>query len=175
MAYEGNSGIQVANQYGPRVTGQSAGVSTSKDGIQTLKFEITSKGITDGSNFVGPFVTPKYAKMLRAWVTVDRVLTGVTALNIGEGDAPATNGLALVAADLVVGTRDVTAKLAGTWATASTTGTTRGAKVAVATTGAPTTADGLATVTIEYLYNRRNDNDWAPDKATFPVYKAQPV
>lgn len=175
MPFEGNSGIQVANQYGPRSTGNTAGVSTTKNGIQTLKFEITSKGIVDGGNFVGPFVVPKYAKMLRAWITVDALLTGVTALNIGEGDAPATNGLALVAADLALGVRDVSAKLAGTWATTAGVSTTRAAKIAITSTGAPTTANGMATVTIEYLYDRRNDLEWAPDKATFPTYKAQPV
>src|SRR5690606_21354442 len=126
---------------------------------------ITSQGLLEG--FLPPLVVPKYAKMLRAYVTCDTVLSGVTALNIGEGDAPATNGLAMVTADYAVGTRDVSAKLAGTWATASANGTTRGARVGITYTGAPTTTTGRVSVVIEYLYKRRLENDWAPATATF--------
>lgn len=172
MAFEGNTGLQVATQYGPRVTGNTVGVQTTKTGLNILSLEITSNGIVE--KFVPPLVMPQKAKILRAWVVVDTALPGVTALSVGEGNAEATNGLALVAADLAVGVRDVSSKLAGTWATASTTGTTKAAKVGVVATGTPTSTTGRATVFIEYLYNVRDDSKWEPDKTTFPTYKAQP-
>lgn len=172
MAFEGNTGLQVASQYGARSTGNTVGAQTTKTGFNILSLEITSKGLVE--NFIPTLVLPKYAKILRAWVVVDTALPGVTAVTIGEGKAEATNGLALVAADLAVGSRDVSAKLAGTWAATATAFTTKAAAVGLTSAGAPTTQTGRATVFIEYLYNRRNDTEWAPDKTTFPTYKAQP-
>ena len=172
MAFEGNTGLQVASQYGARFTGNTVGVQTTKTGQNILSLEITSKGITEG--FVPPLFVPKGAKILRAYITVDAPLTGVTALSIGEGKAEATNGLALVTADLAVGTRDVAAKLVGTWATTAGVYLTKTAAVGVVATGTPSTATGKATVTIEYLYNSRDQAGWVPDKTTLPTYKAQP-
>lgn len=171
MAFEGNSGLQVANQYGARVTGNTVGVQTTKTGNNILSVELTSKGITEG--FVPTLVIPKNAKFYRAWITVNTALTGVTAVSIGEGKAEATNGLVLAVGDLAVGTRDVSAKLAGTWAATAAASTAKAAAVGVVATGAPTTATGRAEVFIEYFYNTRVDTEWQPDKTTFPTYKAQ--
>ena len=174
MAFEGNSGLQVANQYGPRVTGNTVGAQTTKTGQNILSLEITSRGLVEG--FIPQLVLPKGAKITRAIITVDTALTGVTALTIGEGKAEATNGLALTAAgnDLGVGTRDVTARLAGTWASTAGAATTKAAAVGITSAGTPSTATGRATVTIEYWYNNRDQAAWVPDKTTFPTYKAQP-
>ena len=168
MAFEGNSGLQVANQYGPRVTGNTVGAQTTQTGQNILSLEITSRGLVEG--FIPQFVLPKGAKITRAIITVD------TALTIGEGKAESTNGLALTAAgnDLGVGTRDVTARLAGTWASTAGAATTKAAAVGITSAGTPSTATGRATVTIEYWYNNRDQAAWVPDKTTFPTYKAQP-
>ena len=170
MAFEGNTGLQVATQYGPRVTGNTVGVQTTKTGLNILSLEITSRGLKEG--FIPPLVFPKGAKAVRAYIVVEAALTGVTALNVGEGKAEGTNGLKLLAADMPVGTHDVTTKLAGTWA--PTSFTTKAAAVGIAATGTPSTTTGKMTVFVEYLYNTRDQAAWVPDKTTFPTYKAQP-
>lgn len=172
MAFEGNSGLQVANQYGPRVTGNTVGAQTTKTGQNILSLEITSRGLVEG--FIPQLVLPKGAKITRALITVDTALTGVTALTIGEGKAESTNGLVLAGGDLNVGTRDVTARLVGTWSSTAGGATTKAAAVGITSAGTPSTATGRATVIVEYWYNNRDQAAWVPDKTTFPTYKAQP-
>lgn len=169
MAYEGNSGIQVANHYGARNTGATVGVETSKDAFHSFNFELTGSGLAD--KFLPPFVLPKGATITRAFLTVDSAFAGVTSVTIGEGKAEATNGIALLAADLAVGTRVVTNKLNGTWAAGSAT--TKGAYTGLVVAGTPDPKVGRASLTIEYVYKTRDDKKWVPDPATFPTYKAQ--
>lgn len=169
MAYEGNSGIQVANQYGARNTGASVGVETTKAAFNILNLELTGSGLAD--KFLPPFVVPKGAAIKRAILTVDTAFAGVTNISVGEGKAEATNGITLVAADLAVGTRDVTAKLTGTWA--ATSATTKAAYTGLVVTGTPDRNVGRASLVIEYVYKTRDDTKWKPDATTFPTYKAQ--
>lgn len=169
MAYEGNSGIQVANHYGARNTGASVGVETTKTAFNILNLELTGNGLAE--KFLPPFVVPKGAAIKRAILTVDTAFVGVTSLAIGEGKAEGTNGIALLAADLAVGTTDVTAKLKGTWA--ATSATTKAAYTGLTVVGTPDPKVGRASLVIEYVYKTRDDNKWKPDPTTFPTYKAQ--
>lgn len=175
MAFEANSGIQVANHYGPRDTGGSVGVERTTKSLNVLSIEITGRSLREG--WVSNFVIPKQAHMLRAYLTVDEIFpAGFTNFSIGEGDAPATNGVTVVrATDLAaVGVVDISADLAGTWAVADGNETTRASRIGLVVTGDTGIDDaGLATITIEYLYKTRDDSNWEPDKDTFPDYPAQ--
>jgi len=169
MAYEANSGIQVANHYGPRDTGTSVGVERTTKSLNVFSVEITGKSIQE--SFVSPFVIPQGAKMLRAYITVDEAFdAGVTGLSIGEGDDPTVNGITFTTELATAGTEDVTTLLTGTWD--PTSYTDRASRIGIVVTGTPTD-EGLATITIEYLYKTRDDSNWEPDPDTFPDYPAQ--
>lgn len=175
MPFEANSGIQVANHYGPRDTGGSVGVERTTKSLNILSVEVTGRSLRE--DFVSAFVVPKQAKMLRAWLTVDQAFpAGFTSFAIGEGDAPATNGVVVVrATDLAaVGVVDISADLTGTWAVADGNETTRASRIGIEVTGGTAISDeGVATITIEYLYKTRDDTNWEPDPDTFPDYPAQ--
>lgn len=157
MAYENTSGRNVFTQYGPRDTGASVGVETDKDSVHQMKVELTDKGVIDG--FLPPFVLPRGAKFLRYLLRVDQAftMTGTTPTVIVGGTAPATNGVVLTAAELAaVGTKAVTSTGTGTWAVASTTGTTAAERVTIAlggTTPAVTPGAGRAFLIAEYVFN----------------------
>ena len=170
MAWEGNTGLQVATQYGARNTGATAGHETTKTGFNILSIELTSQGLKD--KFLPPLVIPKNAQVKRAVLTVNVAPTGVTALSIGQGNAEATNGVTLAAADLAVGSRDITTKLTGTWAAGSAT--TDAHRVGMVVTGAPTVNNALASIVIEYVYKTRNDNEFKANASSATTYKAQP-
>ena len=169
MAYEGNTGIQVASQYGARNTGASAGAEHAVGAVHFINLELTGNGLAD--KFLPPFVIPKGASFQRAYLNVSQAFAGVTSVSVGEGKAEATNGITLLAADLAVGTRDVTTKLVGTWAAKAAT--TKGASTGLVVAGTPDPKVGQATVVIEYIYKTRDDAAWKPDSATFKTYKAQ--
>lgn len=171
MAFEGNSGLQVATQYGVRDTGVSVGVEHSKDSLHQLSLELTGTGIAEG--FLPPLVMPKGAIFRKATVYVDEVFTGLTSISVGEGNATATNGIVLLNADLAIGGRDVTAKLAGTWAAG--TPQPKASRVGMTPVGTVTRGKGRASLVIEYLYKRRVDTEFKADVGTFPTYKAQPT
>lgn len=170
MAFEASSRIQVANHYGPRDTGGSVGVERTTKSLNVFSVELTGRSLTE--DWVSNFVFPKNAKILRAYLTVDEAFdAGVTAVAIGEGDDPTANGITLTDTELsAVGVKDVSALLTGTWVTGSFT--TRASRVGMDVTGAATD-EGLATITIEYLYKTRDDSNWEPDDATMPDYPAQ--
>lgn len=170
MAYEANSRIQVANHYGPRDTGTSVGVERTTKSLNVFSVEITGKSLAD--DWISSFVMPQNAKMLRAFITVDEAFdAGVTSISIGEGDDPTTNGITVTTELASVGVTDITSELTGTWAVGSNTD--RASRVGMEVTGTPTD-EGLATITIEYLYKTRDDTNWEPDSATMPSYPAQP-
>ncbi|AXH71950.1 MAG: hypothetical protein [Podoviridae sp. ctbj_2] len=171
MAYEANSRIQVVNHYGARQTGASVGVERTTKSLNTLSLELTGQGLQD--KFLPPFVLPQKAKVTRAWVTVDEAFSGVTNVSIGEGNAEATNGITLLAADLAVGARDVTSKLTGTWAATVGTATTAAHRVGLAVTGTPVPTQGRASVTIEYVYKVRDDTKFEQNASSSPTYPAQ--
>ena len=169
MAFEGNTGLQVATQYGARNTGVSIGAETTKTAFNILSIELTGKGLAE--KFIPPFVLPKGASIKRAVLSTDEVFSGLTTVTIGEGKAEATNGIALAAADFTLGTRDVTAKLVGTWAADKSVAKAAITGMVVAGTVLPT--QGKASLVVEYVYKRRNDNEWAADPATRPAYRPQ--
>lgn len=169
MAFEANSGIQVANHYGPRDTGSTAGVERTTKSLNVFSVEITGKSIQEG--FISPFVMPEGAKILRAFLTVDEAFdAGVTGFSLGEGDDPTVNGVTLTTELATTGTKDITTALTGTWD--ETSATTRASRVGIEVTGT-STDEGLATFTLEYLYKTRDDSNWEPDPDTFPSYPAQ--
>ena len=171
MAFEGNTGLQVATQYGVRDTGVSVGVEHSKDSKHQLSFELTGRGIREG--FLPPLVVPKGAVFLKASVYVDEAFVGLTSMNLGEGNAAGTNGLVLLAADLAAGGRDLTAKLAGTWVAG--VAQAKASRIGMTSVGTVDPTKGRASIVLEYTYKRRNDTEFKADVGTFPAYKAQPT
>lgn len=170
MAFEASSRIQVANHYGPRDTGGTAGVERTTKSLNVFSVEITGRSLTE--DWISNFVFPQNAKILRAFITVDEPFdAGVTAVSIGEGEDPTVNGITITDTELdAVGVEDITDELTGTWAVGSNTA--RASRVGIAVTGTPTD-EGLATITIEYLYKTRDDTNWEPDPDTMPAYPAQ--
>lgn len=172
MAFEANSGLQVVNHYGARDTGGSVGVERTTKSLNTFSVELTGQSLTEP--FFPPFVMPKHAKITRAWFTVDQPFAGLTSVAIGDGEAPATNGIVLALADMNTdGARDVTSKLTGRWAATVGVFTLRAARVGIVVTGTPTANVGRGTLSIEYVYKVRDDTEWQPDPASFPDYPAQ--
>ncbi len=171
MAYESRTGLGTSAQYGSRETGLSIGVEHSKDSTHQLSIELTTEGLK--SPFLPPFVLPKTAVIEKAYITVDTALTGITAVTIGQGNAEATNGIALVAADVTtLGTKDVTAKLAGTWVAG--TSQTQASRVGIVVAGTSTVPNGRATLVISYRYKRRLDNEFKAAVGTAPAgYRPQ--
>jgi hypothetical protein len=162
MATESKTGLGVAQHYGARDTGATVGYEQTNSSNHRLSFEITGYGLTQGSKFLPPIVVPKGAIVKSATLYVDEAFGAGVGFTIGQGNAEATNGIALAAADLAVGGRDVTTKLAGTWAAGA--GITAPHRVGLITAGTPTKA-GKASLVIEYTYKRRVDTEW-PQNAT---------
>lgn len=172
MAFESRTGLGTMSQYGARETGLTVGTDHSQNAFHELNFEITGDGLKDTVKFLPPFVVPKGAQMKRAVISVDVAPSGVTAFSVGEGNDSGTNGLVLAAADLAVGTRDVTSKLAGTWA--ATSALTKASQVGIAVTGDNTVDNARFSIVIEYVYKRRKDDEFAVDPSTKPTgYRAQ--
>lgn len=151
MAFENTAGISVHNHYGVRDTGNTIGVEQSNDSIHQLSVDISAKQLEDA--FLPPFVLPKGAHFLRAWVNIDEAFAGVTDITVGEKGAETTNGVGLVAADLTVGVREPATGPTGTWAFGSATGTTDAKTVGIVHTGTPTAGKG--TLVLEYIYKVR--------------------
>lgn len=171
MATESKTGLGVAQVYGARNTGATVGYEHTTDSKHCLSFELTGNGLQD--KFLPPIVVPKGAHFLSAFVYVDEAFSGLTSVTIGQGNAEATNGIPLLAADLAVGGRDVTAKLAGTWAPASIT--TAAHRVGMVVAGTPTKV-GKASLVIEYVYKRRKDTEFAQNASSNPAgYTPQPL
>ena len=171
MATESKTGLGVAQHYGPRNTGATVGYEKTVDSEHRLSFELTGSGLQN--KFLPPIVVPKGASVQSAKIYVDEAFgAGVTGITIGQGNAEATNGIALVTADLAVGYKDVTSKLAGTWAANAVT--TAAHRVGLVVTGTPTTA-GRASLVITYVYKRRNDTEWKQNASSNPTgYTPQP-
>lgn len=171
MAYEATSGLQVVNHYGARNTGASVGHAHTQNHKHTLTLELTGNGLAD--EFLPPVVIPQKAKFTSAVLTVDEAFSGVTSLSIGQGNAEATNGITLLAADLGVGARDVSSKLTGTWASSVGAATTEAHRTGLVVTGTPVRTQGRASVTIEYVYKVRDDTKFAQNASSDPTYPAQ--
>ena len=156
MAFENSAGIDVSNHYGPRNTGGSVGVETSKDSIHQLSIDFT--GASLASSFLPPVVIPRGAHFLRYILRIDEafVVTGTAPTLIFGGTAPATNGIVLTEAELeAVGTKIPASDGEGTWDVASATGTTAAELVTKAlggTTPAIATTQGKGTLIAEYVF-----------------------
>lgn len=159
MAYENSAGLGVSNQYGPRDVGTSVGVEQSQDSIHQLSIAFTGSSLQDA--YLPPFVVPKGAQFLRYRLRVDEAfaVTGTTPTLIFGGTAAATNGIILTEAELeTIGTKTPASTGTGTWAVASTTGTTAAEKVTKAlggTTPVITTGVGKATLIAEYFFKTK--------------------
>ena len=103
---------------------------------------------------------------------MDEAFSGLTSINIGQGGAEGTNGLVLLAADLAVGGKEVTSKLAGTWVAGVPQ--TQASNIKFTKVGTVVPTQGRASVVVKYFYKRRKDTEFKAVANTFPVYKAQP-
>ena len=151
MGYENTAGLSVHNHYGPRTTGGASGTEHSQNSRQTLTYDLTGEMLN--SSFVPPVWFPKGAKVVRCTLVVDEVFvvsaSGTVAIG---GTAPGTNGVVLTEAQLeAVGTKDVSASAVGTWATASTTGTTAAQRVTKAITGTVGATSGKGKLLVEFV------------------------
>ena len=155
MPFENSAGIGVNNFYGARDTGGTVGVEQSTDSVHQLSIAMTGESLQ--SSFLPPFVVPKGAKFLRAVLRVDEAftLTGTSPTVIFGGTAPATNGFVLTKAELeTVGTKTPASTGTGTWAQASTTGTTAAERVTRAlggTSPAVASGSGKGTLILEFV------------------------
>lgn len=156
MGYEANTGLGVSNQYGQRVTGNSIGVEHTENSVSILSISFTGKSLNE--TFMPPVKVPKGALFLRYRLRVDEAfnLTGTTPTVIFGGTAPATNGVVLSEAELeAIGTKTPASAGTGTWATASTTGTTAAELVTKTLGGTLPVVDatvGKAILEAEYLF-----------------------
>lgn len=155
MAYENTAGLNVNNQYGARNTGGAAGSEHTQDSIWQFTMDLTGEMLN--SSFTPPVVMPRGAKVLRAFLRVDEAFVVSTSGTVAiGGTAPGTNGIVLTEAQLEnVGTKDVSSVGAGTWATASTTGTTAAEKVTKAITGTVAATSGKGTLIVEYVFKTK--------------------
>lgn len=159
MAYENATGIGVYSSYGRRDSGGSVGLEHSQTSTGRLSISFDSHSLN--TNFLAPIVLPRGAKFTQAVLRVDEIftLTGTTPTVIFGGTAPATNGIVLTAAELgTVGTKTPASTGTGTWAQASTTGTTAAEKVTKTlggTTPAVTVGAGKATLILSYVYKTK--------------------
>ena len=159
MPFENSAGIGVNNFYGARDTGGTVGVEQSTDSVHQLSIAMTGESLQ--SSFLSPFVVPKGAKFLRAVLRVDEAftLTGTSPTVIFGGTAPATNGFVLTQAELsTVGTKTPASTGTGTWAQASTTGTTAAERVTRAlggTTPAVSPGSGKGTLILEFVHKTK--------------------
>ncbi len=164
MATESKTGLGVAQHYGPRNTGATIGWEQTSDSEHRLSIELTGEGLQN--KFLPPIVIPKGATITGARVYVDEAFSGVTGLSIGQGNAEATNGLTVLAADLAVGGRSLDAKLTGTWATTSVT--TQADRIGLIVTGTPTKA-GRASIVFKVEYKRRKDDEYKQAAGSNPT------
>lgn len=158
MSYENSSGRSVFTQYGTRDTGVSIGTDHTRGHVHELTIEITAQElVAAGAGYLPPFVLPKGARFTRASLSIHSPITITGTLTYG-GTTPGTNGIPLSAANLANAANtviDLSASLAGTWATNSAVGTTAAEKVTYTGPTTVTKNAGKATLTLVYLYKQR--------------------
>ena len=158
MPFENSAGLNVNNHYGVRKTGGSVGVETDKDSVHQLSIAFTGESLND--DFLPPVFIPKGAHFLRYILRVDEAfaLTGTTPTIVFGGTAPLTDGIIVTEAELeTIGTKIPVSTGTGTWAVASTTGTTASQRIAKALEG-DTVVDstlGKATLIAEYIFKTK--------------------
>lgn len=156
MPYANQAGIGVNNYYGARETGNSIGLEHGEDSLHRLS--IAFDAATLNGSFLPPVVVPKGALFRSAVLRVDEAfnITGTTPTVIfGAAGTEATNGIVITEAELeTIGTKAPASTGTGTWAQASTTGTTAAAKVGKTlggTTPAVTGGVGKATLVLTFI------------------------
>lgn len=161
MSYFQDGIRPVHTQFGSRDTGMSAGFDCDFDElvIELTEAELANMELNAQTPFFPKIVIPKNVHFQRAVLTVHSAFTlgGTTPTITIGGAAPTTNGIAITAAQLnAVGAIDVQADLTGTWAPASTTGTTANEYIRVVpSAGSTLGTQGRATVWIEFRYKDR--------------------
>lgn len=156
MSYSNGSGIGVYNQYGARETGGAVGIEHSQSGVQKFHMDLTGQSITDGNadGFVPEVYLPKGALIVSAVLRVDEAfsLGGTTpAVEVGTAGSEVTNGITLSEANLeAIGTYDVIAGLAGTWAAGLAANTLIGIALS-GTTPTISATVGKGTLLLEYV------------------------
>ena len=160
MPYLNQAGINVSNYYGARDTGSAVGIEHGEDSLWRLSVNITPDFLN--GTFVPPVVVPKGALFRSAALRVDEAfnITGTTpTVIIGAQGSEATNGIVLTEAEMeTIGTKTPASTGTGTWAQASTTGTTAAAKVGKAlggTTPVVVPGVGKATLVLTFVYKTK--------------------
>ena len=157
MTFKNQAGIGVFQNYGPRSTGQTAGIEDQDGSLIRVSVTLTGSMLNDG--FIPPVVLPKGALFKRADLRVDEAfnLGGTTpTVRIGAAGSVATNGIVLTEAELEnVGSKVPASTGAGTWAYNSSTGTTAAAKLAFDMGGtSPTSTNGGKAVLVLEFFNK---------------------
>ena len=151
MTYEANTGLNVNNHYGPRVTGNGIGVIKTEGAYNELSVDITGDMLNN--TFRPEVVIPAGSLVVEAFVDVSEVFVlGGTApvIEVGTAGSEVTNGVSVTEAQAeAVGTVDITAALAGTWAASLAAATTVG--VAMSGTSPTSTSAGKAKVVVRYI------------------------
>lgn len=154
--FENSAGISVNNFYGGRDTVYgTVGLEHSTDSVHQLSIAFT--GTSLNAAFLPPVVVPKGAQFKRAILRVDEAFTlgGTSPTVIFGGTVPGTNGVVLSQTELqTIGTKTPASTGTGTWAQASTTGTTAAEKITKTLGGTSptvTTGVGKATLILEFV------------------------
>lgn len=151
MAYENSAGLGVYNQYGARNTGGAIGADSTSGKTTTITVDLTGEMLNSG--FMPPVVVPKGSLLKGATLRVDEAFVVSTSGTVAiGGTAPGTNGVVLTEAKLEAqGTSSVSSLAVGTWATASTTGTTAAQKITKAITGTVGATSGKGQLILEFV------------------------
>jgi len=151
MGYEANTGLGVNNHYGTRETGNGIGVIKTEGAYNELSVDITGDMLNN--TFRPAMVIPAGSLIVSAFVDVSEVFVlGGTSpvIEVGTAGSEVTNGVSVTEAQAeAVGTVDITAALAGTWAASLAAATTVG--VAMSGTSPTSTSAGKAKVIVRYI------------------------
>lgn len=151
MAKESNTGLGVSQVYGPRETGDAAGVIKT-EGAQN-EFALKFTGDTLDHLIISPAYLPAGAVVTKAYVRVFEAfdLEAASVVEVGTKGSEATNGVSLAEADLeAVGYVDVTAALAGTWDAEAPLAANALVGIAFSAGSVTDKSVGRATLVIEY-------------------------
>ena len=151
MSFESNTGLGVNNHYGPRSTGEGAGVVGTVGREVELSIDLTEDVITNGAPLLSTVEIPAGAIIEKAYLSVTTAFTFGNAdnvIDVGTDTSEATNGFTIASTDAdTAGTVDLTSELSGTWAAPLAADT----EVGIALSGTTASATGgVAKVIIKY-------------------------
>jgi ethanolamine utilization microcompartment shell protein EutL len=158
MGFESNTGLGVANFYGPRTTLEGLGGDLKLDGaVQQKVLEFSGKNLTEGAPLLTT-VIPQNALVTNVYADVEEAfdLGGTTpSIAIGTTGTATTNGVVIDEATAEAkGITDITSTKQGTWLASFAVDT----EVSVLLDGTTPTAtdDGRLKVVIEYIHVTRS-------------------